>query len=499
MRGIPSGVTPPVVRWLLAGLLAAMLLYGPAPRPLAVPPPLAPLAARSTTRTALRPRSGQPAPTQAAVEGAVDVQQSALLPGAPLQASIPGNPADPVSWWLSGSQGVYPLLASQSTVFDGNLPLVLPGGEYTLFSCDNASPAQHCFSSPVFVALGGLWHSGTDPFSVYQRQGLLPLFSRGTLGQGQTIALYGQSQLSLQDVSLFDALYGLPAPALTIVTPQGSAGIPAAGSGAAGLEVAADVEWAHALAPDAKILLYLYPPATDGVLQSADLAVQAGATALSISYGAPISGSTASWNASLQQDASQGLAIFAASGDAGQETPAYWPTASPAVVSVGGLSYTSSGTTYWDGASGKGGYGVSLSEATPAWQGQAGVTAGRTFPDVSMLASHVPVVVGGQLVTASGTSFAAPQWAAVWALLQQSYAASHHGAQLTAAPGPTLYAVALHQSATAAAFPAAVGPGPHFSAQTGWGAPDVQRLIQAVDALAQPAPSGLPSVSGGQP
>src|SRR5262249_54579450 len=72
-------------------------------------------------------------------------------------------------------------------------------------------------------------------------------------GSGQTIAIvdaYDDPNI-LSDLKRFDATFGLADPAFTKATPQG---LPAADAGWAG-EIALDVEWAHVIAPRAKILL----------------------------------------------------------------------------------------------------------------------------------------------------------------------------------------------------------------------------------------------------
>src|SRR5439155_1784598 len=75
-------------------------------------------------------------------------------------------------------------------------------------------------------------------------------------GQGQTIAIvasYDAPNIAA-DLSNFDAQYGLPAPpSFSKVTPPGQAA-PARNSGWEE-EISLDVQWAHAIAPGAKVLL----------------------------------------------------------------------------------------------------------------------------------------------------------------------------------------------------------------------------------------------------
>src|SRR4051794_28879706 len=72
-------------------------------------------------------------------------------------------------------------------------------------------------------------------------------------GTGQTIAIVDayDDPNAAADLSKFSSLYGLPQANFTKATPQG---LPAANAGWA-QEIALDVEWAHAVAPAANILL----------------------------------------------------------------------------------------------------------------------------------------------------------------------------------------------------------------------------------------------------
>src|SRR5439155_10096681 len=104
-------------------------------------------------------------------------------------------------------------------------------------------------------------------------------------GSGQTIAIVDayDDPTILRDLKYFDSTFGLPDPAFTKATPQG---LPAADAGWAG-EIALDVEWAHAMAPRAKILLV--EAASDNLsdlLKAVNYArQQTGVVAVSMSWG----------------------------------------------------------------------------------------------------------------------------------------------------------------------------------------------------------------------
>ncbi len=185
------------------------------------------------------------------------------------------------------------------------------------------------------------------------------------------------------------------------------------------METSLDVEWAHAIAPQAKILLV-------------EAATQSGANLLkAVDYAASIKDAAAismSWGGgefpeetSLDSHfvSKSGAPFFASSGDSG--AGASWPASSPNVIGVGGTSITlsSNGTFKSEGAwSGSGG-GISAYEKEPAFQtGYSIPKAGgmRAIPDVAYDAdpqSGFPIYVKGSWHTVGGTSAGAPQWAAI--------------------------------------------------------------------------------------
>jgi subtilase family serine protease len=102
------------------------------------------------------------------------------------------------------------------------------------------------------------------PAQLQRAYDLPALFATGTEGQGQTIAIvdsFGSPTIQ-HDLNVFDRTYGLPAPKLTVIQPAGAVPPydPNDGNrvGWAG-ETNLDVEWAHAMAPKANILLVETP------------------------------------------------------------------------------------------------------------------------------------------------------------------------------------------------------------------------------------------------
>src|SRR6266852_2041441 len=273
---------------------------------------------------------------------------------------------------------------------------------------------------------------GLTPSQIRHAYGfdLLSCSSSNTCGSGQTIGIVDAFfDPNIQsDLNTFDSQFGLPDcttsnGCFTIATPQG---IQHTDRGWA-LEVSLDVEWAHAIAPGAKILLVESKTNSFANLFGAvDYAAsQPGVHQVSMSWGGGEFSSEASNDFHFQVS---GVTFFASSGDSGHGL--IYPSASSFVVSVGGTTLTlgSGGNvvseTAWSGSGG----GISAFENEPAYQTNYPIpnTGGlRGNPDVSYdadPASGVAVFdsLGDQglknWIQVGGTSAGSPQWAALNAI-----------------------------------------------------------------------------------
>src|SRR5262249_8095394 len=143
-------------------------------------------------------------------------------------------------------------------------------------------------------------------------------------GGGEKIAIidaYGSSTIQ-NDMNVFCTQFGLPATTIQII---GSS--PTVDANWA-LETALDVEWAHAIAPGATIILSVATSngSTD-LLNAIDAAVAAGATVISMSWGG------GEWSGETSYDFHfnvSGVTFTASSGDSGAGVQ--WPACSPHVV-----------------------------------------------------------------------------------------------------------------------------------------------------------------------
>ena len=259
-------------------------------------------------------------------------------------------------------------------------------------------------------------------------------------GTGQTIAIvdaYDDPNVT-PDLNTFSAQFGLPRvcgtagadPAncfnFSVAKPQGQ---PLLDSGWA-LEISLDVQWAHAVAPKATILLVEAASNSNGNLLSAiDYAAQHGASVISNSWGEPeFSGQTG-----VDGHCNLAAAVCtASSGDGGN--PGGWPAYDPYVVAVGGTTLVLGGggsvtsESAWSGSGG----GVSQFEPRPGYQASVNPNTHRSMPDVSYDADpntgfpvYDSVKYRGQTgwFQLGGTSAGAPQWAAIIAAADQLRAA----------------------------------------------------------------------------
>jgi hypothetical protein len=357
-------------------------------------------------------------------------------------------------------------------------------------------------------------------------------------GAGQTIAIvdaYDDPALvdstspdfGASDLAQFDRRYGLPDPPSFRKLDQtgGTAGLPGvdpAGAGAPGnweQEEALDVEWAHALAPGAAIVLVECrssggPDLYAGVKMAAALP---GVSVVSMSWGSAEYTGEAAFDGDFTTPAGhQGVTFVAATGDAG--APGLYPAYSPNVLAVGGTTLTLQGSTDYGGESGwtNGGGGTSLDESRPAYQAGVQATGQRTIPDVSLDAdpntgasvydSYDDTNGDGPWMRTGGTSLAAPVWAALIAIADQGRL-SAGGATLDGAAQvlPVLYALPaadFHDITTGGNNAFHAGPG--YDQSTGLGTPVAGRVAAAL-AYYDIAPwlaigSGPPStVAAGQP
>src|SRR2546426_5437522 len=234
-------------------------------------------------------------------------------------------------------------------------------------------------------------------------------------GAGQKIAIvdaYGNANIQ-NDLDTFCAHFGLSSATVQVV------GNNTGGDPGWAMETALDVEWAHAIAPGATIILSVASSSqiTD-LMNAVDVAVNAGATAVSMSWGATEFSGMPYYDGHFNR---ANVSFTASSGDGGAGVE--WPAVSPYVLAVGGTSLyldannKRTSETAWSGSGG----GASSFYSIPSYQSGWQASGARGVPDVSYVADPntgmlvYDLVNGGWLVV-GGTSAGAPQCVGLIAL-----------------------------------------------------------------------------------
>jgi subtilase family serine protease len=305
-----------------------------------------------------------------------------------------------------------------------------------------AKPSLSVFS------LGSTSPTGYSPAEIRAAYGIDAItFSSGTVsgdGAGETIAIvdaYSDPNIAA-DLAAFDAEYGLSAPPSFTVDNLGATSTDAGWA----LETALDVEWAHAIAPDANIVLV---EASSDSLQALFGAVSyasnlPGVGVVSMSWGASEFSGESNYDSLFTTPGGHtNVTYLAASGDYGASSGVMYPSASPNVLAVGGTTLTLSASgsysseSAWSGSTG----GFSSFESEPSYQAatlqSVGLSAGaRAVPDVSLDADpntgysvydSVPYDGQSGWFDVGGTSGATPAWAGLVAIADQGLAISGRG------------------------------------------------------------------------
>lgn len=289
--------------------------------------------------------------------------------------------------------------------------------------------------------------SGYTPQQIRHAYGLDNIVQNGiTLdGAGQTIAIvvaYDAPTIA-SDLQQFSATFGLPTANLTIVKQNVNGTLPAANATWA-KETSLDVQWVHAIAPAANILLVEAIDASANLYtEAAWAAQQPGVSVVSMSFASFVSYSTGYDSAFVTPSGHQGVTFVAASGDRGNSgypsnsTYSMYPADSPNVVGVGSTSLVTdaSGNYVSESATSYSGGGYSLYESMPNYQINAGITTPgnmRANPDVSFVGGDgskaIPIYDAYSYGASTpwgavqGTSASTPMFAGLLALANQGRA-----------------------------------------------------------------------------
>ena len=375
-----------------------------------------------------------------------------------------GTPFKPVPLSVS-SNGVF----FESQCFRAPETQTFTGGGNTATYTGNRYGADITNNS-----LGHLPPCGYQPSEMQTAYNMTPLYSAGWDGTGQTIVItdaFGDDTIA-GDAEVFSQIYGLPdlTPSnFQVLRAPGAVhnpGVPHFG-GSAGWrdEITLDVEWVHAMAPGANIVLVIGPNNTSDLDEAINYAVvhHLGNTISNSWSSIEGLGNPAQFirdNRILESAAAQGIDVNFSSGDSGDFAAAVgfktvgFPGSSPFATSIGGTSLalnpdntmnfqTGWGTNLTELADtialgsppvvpplnlgfqfGAGG-GTSLTFAKPSFQ--SGLSGSmRMVPDIAMLADpytgvEIIETFNGQLSVGAigGTSLACPMFSAVMGIASQ--------------------------------------------------------------------------------
>ncbi|MFQ1021433.1 S53 family peptidase [Tardisphaera saccharovorans] len=315
------------------------------------------------------------------------------------------------------------LLMSLSALF---YPVAASGPEYrfSYYVMPLFAPSQ---ASSGIVHVGFAYPEGSPPYAPRQIASYygfsdLPMYP----GLGETIVIVDAfgSPTIYRDLAVFDSVFQLPPANLQVIRLPGPSSSTLQDREGWAVETSLDVEWAHAMAPYADIVLVeASSDSVPALYRAVEFAVDMRlGQVISMSWGLPEPyeeqvtgpGSISSFHQLFEQAISEGITPVASSGDDGAYNGlAYpnvnYPASDPYVLAVGGTNLTLSssqyGTQSLDGAHiastseylwVDSGGGVSSYFEEPSWQSDAAIEvttstgaalpSGRAVPDVSYVA-----------------------------------------------------------------------------------------------------------------
>ncbi len=451
-----------------------------------------------------------------------------VLVGAFLGTSVPGHPR----------QGAYAAGVSQQSVIQVSVLPMRPMYKLAVKMGASTKSCLHSTTPPLCYS----------PQQLRQAYGVQPLIAQGITGKGRVITIIDafQDPTVRADLHLFDTLFGLNDPQLNILAPFGLMPFNAKDGNQTGFagEIALDVEWAHAMAPDATIDLVLANVKKETLQGQLTALFQATNFAVDQNIGSVISqsfgigedcvGSTMLQrvHATFQTARMQKQTVFASAGDSGAaavhcvngqpvalQQGVNFPASDPLVMGVGGTTLHATHTGEYAGeiawnesqrGAGATGGGISKLFALPGYQQASVNTGGRSVSDIALDAdplTGVPVVSSSMMpgetmiVPVGGTSVGAPVAAGMTTLFDQAAGNKRLGFLNSAfyrISRSTAYAQAFHdvqagnntysaqngkgKKITVAGFDAGAG----WDEPTGVGSPDAINLANVLPQFIMP-------------
>jgi subtilase family serine protease len=436
----------------------------------------------------------------------------------------------------SSAAGVRSVVTPATQIGPQAIPAATATPNYGLFTCQiiGLDPGVTCY----------------DPYQMRHAYNVDTLIHAGLDGRGKTIVIIDayQDPYLAGDVSYFNSFYGLPSfnaaggPSFTQVAPDGLGPFD---SGWAG-EMTLDVEWAHAIAPAANIVLVLAKSANDNdILSATQYAIDNSlGDVISQSFGENESCASllAQQHQLFAEATMKNITLFASSGDNGAAQGACdsnaavqavsSPASDPLVTAVGGTELhaaryclavlgcdpsanpaagTYQGEIVWNEAAfgfGASGGGFSVVYDEPSYQN--GTIHGgkqRGVPDVSYNAAvyhGVLLRLFGSWYLSGGTSAGSPQWAAITAIADQNAGydlgfinkALYHIGQAQSHYSASFFDVVSGNNSYAGVTGFNAGPG--WDPATGLGSPSADQLVSYLKQFVS-AGDGTAAIAGSAP
>ncbi|KAA0105638.1 S8 family serine peptidase [Mycolicibacterium sp. P1-5] len=359
-------------------------------------------------------------------------------------------------------------------------------------------------------------NAGLAPTELLTAYSITSLTSAGYTGKGQTVVVFTFDGVDQRDLDKFSEWFSVPPVNLEVM-----GGMPPERRG----EATMDVQFAHVIAPSAKIVLVNARSTAEGdatyvklgkLMEDVDHRYPGAVWSFSIGWGCDrllARADLAPVRSALARAQRNGTTAFVASGDlAGLECKGgkTWSdppspddygvdvmASLPEVTGVGGTTLSTDSQGQWLAEQGwydvpltqGSGGGASVLFARPSWQ-DTGTRGGphdkRLVPDIAAVAdpfTGVKFVFNGQILVGGGTSQAAPIWAGMAAVMNQFLTA--HGLEQLGDFNPLLYEIARGAQVPAfrdiflganAVTPVMVG----YDMITGLGTPNVDNLTRAL-------------------
>lgn len=356
-------------------------------------------------------------------------------------------------------------------------------------------PHSKNFEQPASVSASA---KGSGPGGSFLGSDLrMAYYGTGSLnGAGQKVAIYSYKGFNMTDINNYfgNAHQTLNVP-IKVVSVNGAS--TTCGTGCTDAEQCLDIEQAISMAPGLTQLLFYVGKNDIAILNR--MASDNSAKSISISYG--WAKDQSSLEPILEEMASQGQSVLVATGDQGSATAAnvVWPSDDSWVTAVGGTVLTTkSAGGAWQSETGwvhSAGMVSKNGIPIPSYQQLAGVVTGtnhgsttlRNIPDVASESNASQYICsdGSCRNFGGGTSYAAPLWASLIAMMNQQ--ASANGQPTVGFINPLIYPIGVgsgfgtnfHDVSTGnnGGFTAVNG----FDLVTGWGSPQGANLINTLE------------------